>query len=166
MAVAAEALAGGEAGAEGMSPEARSAVSQAAAGRGKRLTPEVAGELRRRASRKTKAAPSASKSSDGGGISLPSPGGAVKTASRAAGAVSSPGGRSNIAFRVVLAFGAFILALELASYLSGRYFTYSLGKGGQHAKKAAQAIELYPGQSAALRLRAELPSSDPIPGVV
>src|SRR5437016_3664617 len=84
MAIEAEAVAGGEAGgaeaagaSKGLSPEAKTAVSQAAAGRGRRLSPEVSRELRRRASRKPQAATESSDSSDGGGVSLPNPSGAV-----------------------------------------------------------------------------------------
>ncbi|SRR6266550_3424657 len=151
MAIAAEAAAGGEAGAsEGLSSEAKGAVSQAAAGHGRRLSPEVARELRRRASRKPKAAAQPSDSSDGGGVSLPNPSGAVRAAGRAASSVSTPSRRGDIFFRVVLAFGAFILALELASYLSGRYFSYSLGAGGQKLQGAAAHLDLYPGQTAKL----------------
>lgn len=114
--------------AEALSPEAEEAVSAAAAGHGKRLTPEVAKELRRRASRKPKAARSSSNSSAGGGVSLPSPAGAV----RAVGAASSPGGRSNILAKLILAVVLGIGALEVASSVSGQYFDWSFG--GQQAK--------------------------------
>jgi hypothetical protein len=69
-----------------------------------------------------------------------------------------------LAFRIVLAFGAFILALELASYLSGRYFSYSLGKGGQKLQAAAQHIDLYPGQTQKLALQKTLPAANPVHG--
>lgn len=150
--------------AEALSPEAESAVTAAAAGRGKRLTPEVTSELRRRASRTAKAAAKPAQSSDGGSVSLPSPGGAVRAASRVASSVSSPSRRGDLAFRLILAFGAFIVALEVASYLSGRYFSYSLGKGGQKLQGAAQHLDLYPGQSAKLALQKTLPHTTPIPG--
>jgi hypothetical protein len=150
--------------AEALSPEAESAVSAAAAGHGKRLAPEVASELRRRASRKAKAAAKPAESSDGGGVSLPSPGGAVRAAGQAASSVATPSGRSNVAFRVILAFGAFLFALELASYLSGRYFSYSLGAGGQKLAGAAQHLDLYPGQSSKLALQKTLPPGFGLPG--
>jgi hypothetical protein len=141
--------------AEELSPAAEGAVTAAAAGHGRRLTPEVTRELRRRAE-KPKAAPKVSRTSESGGGSLPSPRRAVRAAGRVAQSASTPSGRGNLAFRVVLAFGAFILALELASYLSGRYFSYSLGKGGQKLQGAAKHLDLYPGQSAKLALQKTL----------
>jgi hypothetical protein len=149
--------------AEELSPAAESAVSAAAAGHGKRLAPEVARELRRRAE-KPKAAPNASRSSASSGVSLPGPGGAVRAAGRVAKSASTPGGRSDLAFRIVLALGAFIVALELASYLSGRYFSYSLGKGGQKLAGAAQQLDLYPGQSQKLALQKTLPATSAVHG--
>lgn len=161
--------------AEELTPAAATAVSEAAAGRGKRLSKEVAGELRKRAARKPKAAESPTPSTP----SEPGIGSAIASApGKAAGfvkgprslsqSVSSSSGRLGLATRLILAFGAFLLALELASFLSGRYFSYSLTKGGQKLQGAAQSLDLYPGQSQKLALQKTLPasSSKVPPGVI
>ena len=52
--------------------------------------------------------------------------------------------------RGIFAFGAGLVALELASYVSGRYFTWNLKSGAQKLHTAAKTVELYPGQAAKL----------------
>lgn len=56
--------------------------------------------------------------------------------------------------RLIVAFAAFIIALELASYISGRYFNWNLGQGAQKLQGAAQYVGLYPGQQAAQPVKA------------
>ena len=145
--------------AEALSPEASEAVSAAAAGRGRRLSPEVSQELTRRASRKAKAAAKAAPASTssgaraGGGPGVARlAGGAVKTTTKAAeSTLKGATGAPTPVIRIILAFGAFLLALEVASYLSGRYFTWNIGQGAQRIQGASQHIDLYPGQTAKLQ---------------
>ena len=130
MAVAAGELAGAAEGGEALSPEADSAVRAAAAGHGRRLTPEVASELRRRAARKGRDA--------SGGVEVVhrtriDASGAVHAATGTVQAVSSPRGRSNVLAKLILATILGLVALELASLASGRYFDWSFGKGAPAA---------------------------------
>lgn len=143
--------------AEALSPEATEAVSAAAAGRGARLTPEVAKELRRRVVKRATTAKAAPAKAASPGVSLPSPKPVVRaaTAINNQGAKAISGGHGGMAARLIFAFGAGLLALELASYLSGRYFTYSVGKGAKKVQAASQHIGLYPGQTAKLQASAK-----------
>lgn len=138
--------------AEALSPEATGAVSAAAAGHGSRLTPEVTHELRKVAARRaTKVA--TPKPASG----APSPAAAVAPVARAASAINAQGaaaisgGHGGTFARIVFAFGAGLLALEVASYLSGRYFTYNLKAGATKLQTASQHVGLYPGQAAKLQ---------------
>lgn len=73
--------------------------------------------------------------------------------------MSTPGGRHSVVLRVGFAFIAFVLALELASYLSGRYFSYSLGAGGKKLQGAAQSLGMTPSSAQKAQLRAVLPKA-------
>jgi hypothetical protein len=145
MAMAAEALAPEAAGAaEGLSPEAATAVSAARAGHGSRLTPEVAKELRRRASRKPKAANKPSQPSDSGSSgpsALSRAPGAYKSVQDA---VSSPGARQGVVGRIIFATILGLIALEVVSQVTGRYFNWSLGKGAASLTAAAKTTGLVP----------------------
>jgi|SRR6185437_3798956 len=150
---------------EGLSPEAGDAVAAAAAGHGSRLTPEVTHELRKAAAKKAVKVATPKPASG-----APSPAAAVQPVARAAGAITKQGGAAisgghgGTAARVIFAFGAGLLALELASYVSGRYFTYNLKAGTQKLQTASQHVGLYPGQAQKLALQKALPASDAVPG--
>jgi hypothetical protein len=146
--------------AEALSPEATTAVTAAAAGHGSRLTPEVTHELRKAAARKaTKAA--TPKPASGAS----SPASAVQPVARAAAAINDQGarvisgGKGGTAARIIFALGAGLLALEVASYLSGRYFTWNLKAGTQKLATASQHVGLYPGQIAKLQTSASADAS-------
>jgi hypothetical protein len=55
-------------------------------------------------------------------------------------------GGGQVLVRLVFAVIAFIVALEIASQISGRYFSWNLGQGAQKLSDAASYIGLYPGQ--------------------
>jgi hypothetical protein len=144
--------------AEALSPEAAAAVSAAAAGHGSHLTPEVTHELRKTAARKATKAATPKPS-----VGASSPASAVQPVARAAaavpraasaindqGAAAISGGHGGTAARIIFAFGAGLLALELASYLSGRYFTYNVAAGVTKLQAASTHVGLYPGQTAKL----------------
>lgn len=63
---------------------------------------------------------------------------------------NSGAGMGRVIVRLAVAVAAFLIALEVASYVSGRYFNYSLGKGAQNlqqaANKTASYVGLYVGQ--------------------
>lgn len=85
-----------------------------------------------------------------------STGSSIGAAQKAIGAYrsipNSGAGMGKIVIRLAIAFAAFIVALEIASYVSGRYFNWNLGKGAQTvqqgATQAAQYVGLYKGQQA------------------
>ena len=85
-----------------------------------------------------------------------STGASINAAQKAIGAYksipNSGAGMGRVVIRLAIAIAAFIVALEIASYVSGRYFNYSLGKGAQNvqktANKAASYVGLYAGQKA------------------
>ena len=150
---------------EELSPEAGAAVGAAAAGHGVKLSPAVKDELVKKAARKAPAgntAPSPTIAIPGGGVVHYAAGSlkaAAKTSTAAAVQVGQRAtGAPSPVIRIVLAFGAFLVALELASYLSGRYFTYNIGKGVVKAQAVTQSIGLYPGQAAKLALPAPAPA--------
>jgi hypothetical protein len=151
--------------AEALSPEAATAVTAAAAGHGSRLTPEVTHELRKAAARKTTKATTPKPAT---GAS--SPESAVHPVARAASALNTQGakvisgGKGGTAARIIFAFGAGLLALELASYVSGRYFTWNLKAGTQKLQAASTNVGLYPGQAQKLALQKTLPASVTVPG--
>ena len=106
---------------EELSPEAQSAVAAAAAGHGKKLSDPVKRELTKRAqshaggSERVRVAHSYR--IDGSG------------ALRAAQAVSTRGGRQNVLAKLILATILGLVALEVASLASGRFFNWDCGKG-------------------------------------
>lgn len=61
--------------------------------------------------------------------------------------------------RVVFALSAFVLALELGSYLTGTYFTWDLKAPWNRTKTAAKYLGLYPGQLDHLNIPAAAPTT-------
>lgn len=75
-----------------------------------------------------------------GRITLVNPSSSV---SKAAG-VKTGAGRALVT--IFFAFVAFVVALEIASMVSGRYFTWDLKNAGKAAQDGANYVGLYPGQ--------------------
>jgi hypothetical protein len=149
---------------EELSPEAAGAVSAAAAGHGSKLTAGVKKELEGHAARKAastgngSAAPSLSVAVPGAGA-VRYAGGALKKATQtgsdaAVATFKGATGAPTPLIRILLAFGAGLLALELASYVSGRYFTWNLATGSQKLQTATTHLGLYPGQTEKLSAQA------------
>jgi hypothetical protein len=84
-----------------------------------------------------------------GRASVKAGGAAVRTGGRAAVSATKIGG-GGLATRIIIAFGAFLIALEIASYLSGHYFSYDLKQGVQKLGQTGTYLGLYPGQQAHL----------------
>ena len=79
------------------------------------------------------------------------------------GAVATPSGRSNLVMRLVVALGVAIVALEAASYVSGRYFSWDLKSGAQRIQDAGTMIGLYPGQQAKIQSAVVAAKASPLP---
>ena len=134
---------------EELTPEAESAVGAARAGRGARLSPAVSKELKAKAKTKVRQvaesaassapAPRRARSSGGGGSVSRAIGNAGTQGARAIS-----GGKTGTLPRVIFAIGAGLVALEIASYVSGRYFTWSIGSGADKAKAAAKSVGMAP----------------------
>lgn len=119
--------------------ESRAAERDYDAGGGKTIS-----EGRYRAQRAASATGKAAKSAGGTTVR------AARSAGGSAASIKLPSMGGGMLGRVVFAFGAGLLALELASYLSGRYFNWNIKTGASKVNQAAQVLELYPGQAAKL----------------
>lgn len=88
-----------------------------------------------------------------------STGASIDAAQKAIGAYrslpNSGAGMGRVVIRLAVAVAAFLVALEVASYVSGRYFNWSLGKGAQSLQRAtnqgATYVGLYAGQKSPQR---------------
>ena len=99
----------------------------------------------------------------------PQSGGAFRP-SKVARSVSLPriASGGDIVMRLVVALGVAIVALEVASYVSGRYFTWDVKSGATKVQNAGTYLGLYPGQKDKLHAAAAAaasPAAAPAPAV-